>query len=149
MEINFDKILPKRLRYDYRNKPYYETLSANISIRNTICDLLKEHGYTFHPIERPMPAILVNYRWVSRPSLVRLLQNIYTFYQYNSDFEAKHLVVGISGFVRASDASQLVCVNQTGNGLMERNFYLHFDEIADEVMRFFNLPNGNKKMVLQ
>lgn len=149
MELNFDKTLPKVLRYDGNNRPYWYTLAGNSEIKNTICDLLKQHDYTFQPLVRPMPAILLNWRWVSRNSLIRLLQNLYTFYKYNSDFDAQNLVVGISGFVRPSDASRLVCVEETANGMMDRNFYLHWDEIEKEVERFFNLPNGNKMMVLR
>lgn len=149
MELNFDKTLPKILRYDGNGRSYWYTLSGNSDLKNAVFDLLKQHGYIFHPIERPIPAILVNWRWVSRNSLIRLLQNIYTFYLFNTDFEAQNLVVGISGFVRPSDASRLVCVEESANGLISRNFYLHWDEIEKEVERFFNLPNGNKIMVLR
>ena len=58
-------------------------ISSKVMLVSTIMKILLEHGYTFDPINRPVPAFLRNYQSIDRKYLVRFFRNWLTTLRKN------------------------------------------------------------------
>lgn len=75
-----------------------KVISSNRMLTNVIVAILSEHGYTFDPISRPVPAFLRNYDCVDRKYLVRFFRNVVNQLRAGLDFPLDAYFLSCDGF---------------------------------------------------
>lgn len=73
-------------------------ISSKVMLVSTIMKILLEHGYTFNPITRPVPAFLRNYDSVDRKYLVRFFRNVVNQLRARLNFPIDSCILSYDGF---------------------------------------------------
>ena len=119
--------------YIFRRLPILDgrVLSSKYSIYQAIMSMLRESGYTFDLMSRPVPPILRNYQYIERFVLVKLFKNLYDVIS-TCPFESfKDLPIISSGFAFTTFDSRCLVV----------------DESADNYKRHFLLSQGDEILI--
>ena len=99
-------------------------ISSKVMLVSTIMKILLEHGYTFDPIHRPVPAFLRNYQSIDRRYLVRFFRNVVNQLRAHMNFPINSCILSYDGFnikyPNDGRLTRLCIIKYTYNGFVNK-----------------------------
>lgn len=138
-------MVTKNYNFDYKLVRVNGTIIREKSVLvHEILFLLSQNGYKFHPISRPVPSIIKNFKDVTYPVLARLLRHLYEYcicFTYSCLDD--DVVVLSDGVHHSSQDSRCVIVEELADNWIN-SYPLPLSQVSFAVRQFLDksLPNS-------